>query len=129
MVPYSVRDPMAPNMVGPSKTALLTAAMANAGVSYAVAPKLAVRADFGVGALFFSNVSESRFTAGKETSGALTMFHLRIAPSADYAFTPNIIGTITPIAFTYSPPKNGLDDSIKNITSFDFLMVGIGYRM
>jgi hypothetical protein len=128
-VPYSVRDPMAPNMTGPSKTALLTGAMANAGVSYEVAPKLAVRADFGVGALFFSNVSESRFTAGKETSGALTMFHLRIAPSADYAFTPNIIGTITPIAFTYSPPKAGLDDSIKNITSFDFLMVGIGYRM
>jgi hypothetical protein len=28
-----------------------------------------------------------------------------------------------------SPPKSGLDDSIKRITSIDFLMLGIGYRM
>jgi hypothetical protein len=128
-VPYSVRDPSAPNMMGPKKTALLTGAMVNAGVSYEVMPKLSVRGDVGVGVLFFSNVSESRFTAGKMATGALSMFHLRIAPSVDYAFTPNIIGTIMPIAFTYSPPKKGLDDTIKNITSLDFFMVGIGYRM
>jgi hypothetical protein len=128
-VPYSVRDPAMPNVTGPSRTALLTGLMANAGLSYEVIPKLAVRGDLGVGALFFSNVSQSRFTAGRETSGALSMFHLRVAPSVDYAFTPNIVGTLTPVAFTYSPPKNGLNETIKNITSIDFLMVGIGYRM
>ena len=124
-VPYSIRRPMTTEET--SKTALLTGVMANGAVSYEVAPKLSVRADLGLGALLFSNVSESRFTAGRATSGALTMFHLRAAPSADLAFTPNILGTVT-IAFTYSPAKSGLEETIKSITSIDF-MLGIGYRM
>ncbi|HEY0990855.1 MAG TPA: hypothetical protein VGD80_27565 [Kofleriaceae bacterium] len=124
-VPYSIRQGATEEA---SKTALLTGLMANAGVSYEAMPRLLVRGDLGVGALFFSNVSESRFTAGRMTSGALTMFHLRAALSADYAFTPNIVGTVTPIAFTFSPAKSGLEPTIKNITSIDF-MLGIGYRM
>jgi hypothetical protein len=126
-VPFTLRDASAPNMIGPSKTGLLSSVMANVGASFEVMPKLAVRGDVGIGALFLSSVSKSAFTAGQETDGTLAMFHLRISPSLEYAITPNIIGTI-PIAFTYSPPKKGLDDTIKNITSFDF-MVGIGYRM
>jgi hypothetical protein len=126
-VPYNLRDPSAPNMVGPSKTGLLSTVMANVGASFEVIPKLSVRGDVGIGALLLSSVSESAFTAGQETDGTLAMFHVRISPALEYAITPNIIGTI-PLAFTYTPPKKGLDDSIKNITSFDF-MVGIGYRM
>jgi hypothetical protein len=122
-VPYSVRQSMMTEEA--SKTALLTGIMANGGVSYEAMPRLSVRADLGVGALLFSNVSESRFTAGRATSGALTMFHVRAAASADYAFTQNIIGTVMPIAFTYSPAKSGLEPTIKNITSIDF-MLGIG---
>jgi hypothetical protein len=125
-VPYSIRQ--GTTTEESSKTALLTGLMANGGVSYEAMPRLSVRADLGLGALLFSNVSESRFTNGRMTSGALTMFHLRAAVSADYAFTPNVIGTVMPIAFTYSPPKSGLDPTIKNITSIDF-MLGIGYRM
>jgi len=102
--------------------------MANAGLSFEVMPKVALRGDIGLGAIFFSGVSESPFTAGAETNGALTMFHVRAALSGDYAFTPNLVGTITPIAFTYSPAKEGLDESIDAITSIDF-MLGIGYRM
>jgi hypothetical protein len=113
----------------PSRTALLTSVMANGGVSYEVAPKIGVRGDVGLGGLFFSGVSESRFTNGAMTSGALSMFHLRVAASVDYAFNRNLVGTVTPIAFTFSPPKVGLDDSIKRIVSIDFLMLGIGYRM
>ena len=120
-VPYDVRT-------GGGKTALLTSVMANGAATYEVAPKIGVRGDVGIGALFFSNVSESQFTNFAMTSGALSMFHLRIAASADYAFTPNIVGTVTPLAFTWSPPKSGLDSSIDNIITFDF-MVGIGYRM
>jgi tetratricopeptide (TPR) repeat protein len=111
-----------------NETAQLIGLMANAGATYEVIPKLGVRGDVGLGALFFANVSESPFTSFAPTSGALTMFHLRAALSADYAFTPNIVGTVTPIAFSYSPPKDGLDPNIKAITSIDF-MLGIGYRM
>lgn len=125
-VPYD--RPARPGVPASSNTALLTAVMANGAVSYEVAPKVGLRGDVGIGGLFFSNVSESQFTNNAMTSGALSMFHLRFAVSGDYAFTRNLVGTLTPFAFTFSPPKKGLDDSIKRITSIDF-MLGIGYRM
>ncbi|HEX7837843.1 MAG TPA: tetratricopeptide repeat protein [Kofleriaceae bacterium] len=110
-----------------SKTAQLWGVMANGAVSYEVIPKLAVRADLGLGALFFASIDQSPFTGGQMTTGALSMFHLRAAASADYAITPNLVLTATPIAFTYSPPHDGLVSEIKSITSIDF-MVGFGYR-
>jgi len=110
-----------------NKTGSLISAMANAGVSYDVMPKLDLRGDLGVGALFFS-ASESSFTMSNATTGALPMLHVRAALSVDYAVTPNFLVTATPIAFSYSPPKDGLDDSIKSIISIDF-MIGLGYRM
>jgi tetratricopeptide (TPR) repeat protein len=124
-VPYTISRAGAPDM---SETSQLIGLLANAGVTYEVAPKIGLRGDVGLGALFFNNVSRSVFTGGAPASGALTMFHLRIAVSGDYAVTPNLIVTATPIAFSYSPPKDGLAPDIKSITSFDF-MVGIGYRM
>jgi hypothetical protein len=111
-----------------SRTAQLLGLVGNAGVTYEVAPKIGVRGDLGLGALFFDSVSESVFTAGAPTSGALTMFHLRAGISGEYAVTPNLMVTAPAIAFSYSPPKDGLAPDIKSITSFDF-MVGIGYRM
>lgn len=123
-VPYT----NTPENGGKSGTSTLFSIMANGAVSYEVFPKAAVRLDVGLGALFFGGVSETPFTAQNETSGALSMFHVRAALSGDYAFTPNVFGTITPIAFSYSPAKDGLDSSIDAITSIDF-MVGIGYRM
>jgi hypothetical protein len=126
-LPYDIVDPPGSAMTR-SETAQLIGLMANAGATYEVIPKLGLRGDLGLGALFFANVSESPFTGGASASGALTMFHLRAALSADYAFTPNVIGTLTPIAFSYSPPKAGLIEDITAITSIDF-MVGIGYRM
>jgi hypothetical protein len=56
------------------------------------------------------------------------MVHVRVGLSADYAITSNVVATLTPFAFSYSPPKQGLDDSIKSIMSIDF-MLGVGYRM
>jgi len=124
-VPYQADRPGMPMA---NETAQLIGLMANAGATYEVIPKLGLRGDVGVGALFFANVSESPFTANAPTSGALSMFHLRAALSADYAVTPNIVVTATPFAFTYSPPKEGLAEEITSITSIDF-MLGIGYRM
>jgi len=123
-VPYTI----GPASMARSDTAQLIGLMANAGVAYEVIPKLGLRGDVGVGALFFANVGESPFTGGAPTSGALTMFHFRGAVSADYAVTPNVVITATPFAFSFSPPKAGLDMSISAITSIDF-MVGIGFRM
>jgi tetratricopeptide (TPR) repeat protein len=125
-VPYTIAARQ--GMPEASKTASLIGVLANAGATYQVAPKISVRGDLGLGALLFSNVSESVFTAGAPASGALTMFHVRAAISGEYAITPNIQLTLPSIAFSYSPPKDGLAADIKSITSFDF-MLGLGYRM
>jgi len=118
----------APEMGARAATARMMGLVADAGVTYEVAPKFGVRGDVGLGALFLDNVSRTVLTNGRSTSGALPMLHVRAALSGDYAITPNVVLTLTPIAFTYSPPVDGLDESIDSITSLDFL-VGLGYRM
>jgi hypothetical protein len=122
-VPYNRDDAMMT-----SKVANFIGLVANAGLTYEVVPKIAVRGDLGLGALFLSNVSKSPFTDTLPTDGALTMFHVRVGISGDFAITPNLIVTAQPLAFSYSPPKKGLSSKIESITTFDF-MVGIGYRM
>jgi hypothetical protein len=114
--------------MGMSKSAKMIGLVADVGVTYAVAPKIGLRGDVGAGVLFFSGVSESPFTDGQATTGALSMFHLRVGLSGDYAVTPNFLITLTPIAFSYSPAHKGLRDDIKSITAIDF-MLGLGYRM
>jgi hypothetical protein len=123
--------PFTNSMTNAKQTASFISALADVGATYTVAPKFGIRADAGVGVLVFSGISDAGnpFTMnGASTSGALTMLAVRGAISADYAITPNIIATITPLAFTFSPPKAGLKDEIKSITRLDF-MLGIGYRM
>ncbi|HEY5936610.1 MAG TPA: tetratricopeptide repeat protein [Kofleriaceae bacterium] len=122
-VPYEAAETME------SKSANLIAVIANVGATYHVAPKFGLRGDLGVGVLLFTGVSESPFTANAPVEGgALSMLHVRVGISADYAITPNVIATVAPIAFSYSPPKEGLDEDITAITALDF-MVGLGYRM
>jgi hypothetical protein len=111
-----------------SKTAQLIGVMANVGATYLAHPKVGVRGDLGIGARWFNGVGESPFTGFAPTSGALPMFHLRLGVSADFAITPNIVATVVPIAFSFSPPPSGLRDDIKSIRALDF-MVGLGYRM
>ncbi len=119
-VPYDV--------MGTSRNAKLMGVFADVGATYVAAPKIGLRVDLGIGGLFFGGVSRSPFTDGKEASGALGMFHVRVGVSADYAFTPNVIATLIPFAFSYSPAAKNLREDIKSITAIDF-MVGLGYRM
>src|SRR3569832_1483755 len=65
---------------------------------------------------------------GAGTTGALGMLAVRVGVAADYAVTPNVLITVAPIAFTYSPAKDGLRSDIKSLTRLDF-MLGVGYRM
>jgi len=123
--------PYTNTMTMEKQSASFITALADAGATYFVAPRIGLRADLGLGVLLFSGISEAGnpFTdMGAPTSGALTMFAVRAAVSGDYLITNNIFATLTPLAFTYSPPKSGLRDDIKSITRLDF-MVGVGYRM
>ncbi|MEO8701855.1 MAG: hypothetical protein ABI867_17555 [Kofleriaceae bacterium] len=119
------------NMDGESKTAQLIGVFANVGATYHVAPKIGIRGDLGAGLLVFTGINESPFTEFQEVKGTVSMPHVRVGISADYAITPNFIATLAPLAFSYSPGKQGLQtdgEKIKSITAIDF-MVGIGYRM
>jgi hypothetical protein len=118
--------PYQSQMMNGNKTGTLWAAMANAGATYQVMPNLGIRGDVGLGALVFAGIDQSPFTNNAPTSGAIGMFHIRAAVSADYALTPNIVLTAMPGAFSYSPAPSGIGGG-GAITSFDF-MVGIGYR-
>jgi hypothetical protein len=113
---------------GASKSAKMISALANVAATYRVAPRVGIRGDLGIGALIFSGVSDSPFTGNQMTTGALSMLEVRVGVSADIAITQNVLVTVAPIAFSYSPAKSGLRDDIKSITRLDF-MVGLGYRM
>ena len=117
-------------MTGAKATATLTTALVNAAASYTVAPQIALRGDLGVGALFLAGLEMGNpFTQnGGGTSGALGMLAVRVAASADYAITPNLVATVTPISFAYSPAKQGLRADVSSILQIDF-MLGVGYRM
>jgi tetratricopeptide (TPR) repeat protein len=108
-------------------TAQMIGTLANVGATYAVAPKISLRGDVGLGMMFFAGASESPWTNGSPTSGALAMFHVRAAAAVDYLLAPNLVATFSP-AFSFSPPKSGLRSDIKSITAID-IMVGLGYRM
>ena len=83
-------------------------------------PKIGVRGDLGVGALIFGGICETSnpFTdMGAPTTGALTMFaRARRASRPTTRSRRTSFATLTPLAFTYSPAKDGLRGDIKSIT-------------
>jgi hypothetical protein len=132
-VPYDRNVPDSTMTV--TRTGQLFGLIANVGATYEVARKIGLRGDLGLGALVFSGISESPFTGDDPTTGPLTMFHLRLGASVEYAVTPNIVIAATPFTMSFSPAKKGLQErvndmnkDIKRITAFDF-MIGVGYRM
>jgi hypothetical protein len=111
-------------------TASLFAVAADAGLAYTVIPRLAVRGDLGLGVQVMSGLEKpgNPFTTdGSPATGALSTFFARIAASAEYAVTQNILVTATPFAFAYAPAPTGFLSSISSLTTLSFL-VGVGYR-
>jgi hypothetical protein len=117
-------------MAGEKATGNLIGLLANVAPSITLIPKLSGRLDVGAGVLIFSGLEKegNPFTmGGVGATGPLSTFHLRVAASADYAVTPNVVITATPIAFGYSPAPTGFASSISSLTTLSF-MVGVGYQ-
>lgn len=114
---------------GDTQTSMIITAVANAGLRFEVAPKVHLRADAGLGLLFFTNVAASNpFTENGQAAdgGALTMFHVRGGAAAEYELTPQVTLWASPLTFGYSPAKAGLlADAITQIS----FVAGAGYRM
>lgn len=123
-VPYTT------TMMGEKGSGALIGLLANVAPSYMLIPKLSARLDVGVGALVFSGLETAGnpFTnGGAAATGPLSTFHARVAVSGDYAVTPNVVITATPIAFGYSPAPSGFTSTISSLTTLSFL-VGVGYQ-
>ncbi len=114
---------------GGTQTSLFITAVVNVGLRFDVIPKLTLRADAGLGALFFTNVAdENPFTMGGQAAdgGALTMFHLRGGVSAEYAVASSFTLWASPITVGYSPAKEGLiPDAIVQLS----FLAGVGYKL
>lgn len=116
---------------GMKETASMTELLANAGVTYAVTPKIGARGDVGVGVLWFNGISDygNPFTEnGSSTSGSLGMFAVRVSASVDYLITPNVVVTLAPLTFSYSPAASGLASNISSFARVDIL-AGLGVRI
>lgn len=122
-VPYTT-------MSNESGTGGLIGLMANAAPTMELIPKLSARLDVGLGAQIFTGLQKegNPFTnGGAAATGPLTVFHARAALSGDYAVTPNVVLTVTPFAFAYSPAPEGFLANVSSLTTMSF-MAGVGYR-
>ncbi len=113
-------------------TATLFGLVADATAVYplAVDGRLALRGSLGLGMQVLSGVEDPGnvfIEDGMEASGALSMFHLRVGAGAEFAITRNLVASLRPV-FAYSPPKDGMRESIGALTRFEIL-AGFGYRM
>ena len=111
-------------------SATMTGLFINAGGTFAVASKISVRGELGGGLLLLGGLKEGNpFTpSGATVSGTLTMPLVRVGLTGEYALTPKVAVALTPVAFSYSPPKEGMREDIDSLTRLEF-MVGLGYRM
>jgi tetratricopeptide (TPR) repeat protein len=119
-------------VMGKTEQATQLAFLPNAALTFGLTDKIGLRADLGAGILRFAGLKQDTpFTKGVEATefkSSVTMFNLRLGLSAEYAFTPNVVGVVTPLAYSFSPAGTGLNPDIKSLQRIDF-MVGIGYRM
>jgi len=108
----------------------LFAIAADVGASYVALPKLAARVDLAAGVQVIAGLDRpgNPFTVGgAPATGPLGTFFTRLALSVDYAVTPDVLVTATPLALSYSPAPAGFMSSISSLTTLSVL-VGVGYR-
>jgi Tetratricopeptide repeat len=116
--------------MGASGTSALIGVLGNVGARYAVTDQIAVRVELGVGALILSGLSRGSVFLPDDTmaTGALGMFNLRTGIGAEYLLTENLVLSVSPFVFSYSPAKEGLRAEVDKFVRFDFI-AGLGYRL
>jgi hypothetical protein len=94
--------------------------------TYLVNPKIGLRGDLGVGIVSLGGLVQGNPWVTDRTAQSFTMLNVRFGVAADYAITPNVIATLSPFNFGYSPGADGM--FAESISEIDILL-GIGYRM
>jgi hypothetical protein len=109
------------------ETATLLSAAVQVGVRRPLRPRLSFRAQLGGGLQWLGGLGDGNpFVEGHLASSAVALPQLRAAVGLDVALDHDIILTVVPLMFTFSPAAERLAEPIQRIVRFD-LMVGVAY--
>jgi hypothetical protein len=119
-IPYTFDE------MGSSKQGTLIGARAEVTVGYGITDRVAVRSDVGAGIVTLGGLIQGNpFTKTREP-GAFTMLSVRAGFTVDYAITSNVIASVVPFRFAFSPANAAMISS--SLTQIE-IAVGIGYRI
>ncbi|WP_428262144.1 tetratricopeptide repeat protein [Haliangium sp.] len=113
-----------------SGTSALTSVLGNVGLRYRVLDRLDLRAEAGAGVMVLTGLQSGNvFVApGNMASGAIGVFNVRAALGAEYALTDNLLLSVSPVIYSYSPTVDGLRAEINSFVRFE-LLAGLGFRL
>lgn len=124
-------SPIAWTTADTSGTISLIGALANLGVSKALASKVSVRGEIGAGLLLISGLGEQGnvFTEDGMTGDDLALAaSFRLALGAELAVSEMLAITVQPAIFTFSPAPSGLRSSIDSLSTYQALL-GLGLKL
>jgi hypothetical protein len=114
------------DVMGSSKQGTLIGTRAEVTVGYGITDKVAVRSDVGAGIVMLGGLIQGNpFTRTREP-GSFTMLSVRAGFTVDYAITSNVIASVVPFRFAFSPANAAMISS--SLTQIE-VAVGIGYRI
>jgi hypothetical protein len=123
--------PWESEVTGDSGTSSLFSALANGTGVYPIVDRLSARASLGLGIQVLTGADDPGnvlIEPGSMATGALSMFNLRVSAGAEYGITDNIVVSVHPVVFAYSPAKSGMREDIDALTRFEIL-AGVGYQL
>jgi hypothetical protein len=122
--------PWTNEVMGVSGTSALIGVLGNVGGRYAVTDQISVRGELGMGTLILTGLSQGSvfLPDGTMATGALGMLNLRIGIGAEYLLTENLVLSLSPFVYSYSPAKEGLRAEVDKFVRIDFI-AGLGYRL
>jgi hypothetical protein len=96
------------------------------GVTYPLNQNLGLRGDLGLGVAMLGGLVDGNPWTEDRQAASFTLLSFRIGAAIDYAFTPNILATLSPVGLAISPGADGM--YADTLTEFNVLL-GLGYRM
>ena len=117
--------PLPYDAMGVKKSGTLLGARVALGATYPLGDRLAIRGELGAGLADMSGLADGNPLTTDRKAGSFAMPSARVGVAAEYAFTRNLLATVSP-SFSYIVGDKALYSS--SITEID-VVVGLGYRL
>ena len=117
--------PLPYDVMGVKKQGTLLGARLALGATYPLGDRLALRGELAAGLADMSGLADGNPLTTDRKAGSFAMPSARVGVAAEYAFTRNLLATVSP-SFTYIVGDKALYSS--SITEID-VVVGLGYRL